>query len=101
MAFLCYERDEIIKMKNFDNFLEKFFYVVVISVFLFLGTIAVMSARSNGETDYCYIEWYNPVDAAASARLMAHVPWRVDRKIAYFSTSNEALELATRMKCKF
>ena len=96
---------------NFDNILEKFFYVVVISVFLFLGTIAVMSARSNGETDYCYIEWYNPVepgttrwnpvDAAASVRLMAHVPWRVDRKIAYFSTSNEALELATRMKCKF
>ena len=84
---------------TWDKFWLGLMAAVVVVGLLFAGTAIVCSVRANGETDYCYIEWYSPTDLPPFVRLMAHVPWRNDRRIAYFRTPEEASEQAVKMKC--
>lgn len=84
---------------DWDKFWMSLLAVLVVAGLLFGGTALVLFARANGETDYCYIEWYNASEAPPLVRLMAHVPWRENRRIAYYQTAEEATAQAAKMKC--
>jgi len=64
------------------KYAELFIKTLVVS--LGLGTalatlsILVMSARSDGRVDYCYVEYFSGYE---SVRLMGHIPWRLDLRM--------------------
>jgi len=68
--------------------------------FVLLGVGAVSAVRATGEVDYCYIEaaWHAEGQQAAIA-LYAHAPWRADRRIGFFKTHDEVIEMAKKLKC--
>ena len=89
-------------MKNLD--LEKAFWAIVlaaIAALAGLGIVAVaMSARSNGNIDYCYVEMLSPQGMAPQYQLYGHRPWRVDRAMGVYPTLEEAKDKADVVTCK-
>lgn len=75
--------------------------LVIMSVFLVaFGAIAIVeSARANGETDYCYTQWYSPNDLPPVVRLYSHRPWRNDEVISMFPKLDEAIRAAESLHC--
>lgn len=74
--------------------------VVMVAVVGFVGYVAVESIRSNGETDYCYVEMWSPPQMSPQWMLKAHRPWREDRQIGIYPTLDEAQTKAATMGCK-
>lgn len=74
-------------------------YVLSIVAFLLLTCVAVKSALVNGEADYCYTEMYSPAELAPQYKLYAHRPWRVDRKLGIYNSSDDASKAATVLNC--
>jgi len=72
--------------------------LLIVGVLVFAGWAIVGSVRSNGETDYCYIEMLSPPQMAPQWMLKAHRPWRDDRQIGVFLTLEEAMALCRLMK---
>lgn len=73
--------------------------LVVLLLMLFGSYVVVMSARSNGETDYCYVNYRSPPDMPPIFELVGHRPWREDRYIAKFQTMDETVKAADVIHC--
>lgn len=57
------------------------------------------SARSNGETDYCYVEVTSPTGMAPQFMLYGHRPFRADRHLGTFKDVDEARVEAKMLEC--
>jgi hypothetical protein len=61
-----------------------------------LITISIVrSAKSDGKSDYCYVQ----PDGSGNWALEAHVPWRNDRRLAVESTAVAAAASASKLGC--
>lgn len=65
-----------------------------------LATWAIIgSVRSNGETDYCYVEMWSPGQMSPQYQLHAHRPWRLDIVLGNYPTLDEAAAKAEMLHC--
>lgn len=71
-----------------------------LAVIILAGYAVVESIRSNGETDYCYVEMWSPPQMAPQWMLQAHRPWRTDRQIGIYPTLEDAKAKSDSMGCK-
>lgn len=62
----------------------------VIGVIALIGGATYGAIKSNGETDYCYVEMISPTGMAPQFQLEAHRPWRADRVLGAYPTIDEA-----------
>lgn len=72
---------------------------LIFGVLGLVGWATYGSIKSNGETDYCYVEMWSPGQMAPQYQLHAHRPWRVDRMIGNFGSLEEATSKATAINC--
>ncbi len=67
-----------------------------------LGVVATVGAiRSNGNTDYCYVEMMSPHGMAPQYQLYGHRPWLSDRPMGVYPTIDEAKAKADVIGCRF
>lgn len=87
-----------------DNFLKKVLIIIptfVAVLFVGLAFYAILqSIKSNGETDYCYIQMWSPPQMAPQYQLWAHRPWREDRNLGVYSSVDEATKATIAIGCK-
>lgn len=85
--------------------LDKVFGIIVMivaSALVALGVVATVGAiRSNGNTDYCYVEMMSPHGIAPQYQLFGHRPWLADRPMGVYSTIDEAKTKADVIGCRF
>ena len=68
------------------------------------GFVLLETIRSNGETDYCYVEMWSPPQMSPQMSpqwmLKAHRPWREDRDLGVYGSIDEASAHAETVHCK-
>jgi len=83
---------------------EKTGYAAIVvacsAVFSLAVWTVVGSIRSNGETDYCYIEMWSPPQMAPQWLLKGHRPWRMDRDVGIYASVDDAKAKADLLSCK-
>lgn len=86
-----------------DNMASGLFMLVVsvaVVVALVLASWGIYgAARSNGETDYCYVEVTSPTGMAPQFMLYGHRPFRADRHLGTFKDVDEARVEAKMLEC--
>jgi hypothetical protein len=76
-------------------------FLFVTMIFVGIGFYSLLqSIRSNGDTDYCYIEMWSPPQMAPQYQLWAHRPWRQDRNLGVYPSVDEAAKASTALGCK-
>ena len=86
--------------EKMEKVLLALLFAVGLSVIALVGTFIVMAIRSNGETDYCYVQMYSPAQMAPQWMLYAHRPWLPDRQLGIYPTLSDAANIAHEMGCK-
>lgn len=70
------------------------------TLLFFLAVALISSARSDGETTYCYVSYTAANNGPPAHQLYAYRPWRPDRLISNFSSLEEATTASTLLGCK-
>ena len=84
-----------------EKFLKCLVATIAVCIVALCLTSTVMAIRSNGETDYCYVEMWSPSQMAPQFELVGHRPWRSDRMIGVYPTVEDAKARADTLGCKF
>lgn len=71
----------------------------LVGILALITVTVVFAIRANGETDYCWVNYYSPQGMPAIYELHGHRPWNPDREIAKFNNIDEAVKAATTIQC--
>lgn len=98
------------QFKDFD-FWEKLGASALIATLVFvlslIGYVLAHTIDANGKSDYCYIERTTSNEDDGQSHivriteyvLLAHIPWRTDRKIMGYKTVEDAKHAADLIEC--
>ena len=78
----------------FDQAFGILFFLVVVAFVVGAGFAAVLSSRSDGRMDFCYIEVVHE-----KTLLKAHRPWRPPEILLKAGTFDQAVEAAHKIEC--